>query len=184
VAEWWCKLVVPSQPQQTPSAAGDDNAALLQHVGGQFEQGTTATKGENIATVAVDLQHSPTTEEHGPMQNPEELTTNDTGSARNSGNQHSSGEMSPNEVTGVYNGGQSATPISGPSARVTEIHVEQPGAIQYRPWHEVDLVSGQDGTTSSKDLTESLGRNWSAATCNNSTSRDSSHEGRHPNSLT
>jgi hypothetical protein len=127
--------------QQSPSAAGDENAALMQYIGGQFEEGTNAAEGGNTANIAVDLQHLPTIEEHGFVQSQEELTSNTAIATRRSNNQDGPIKTTSNEMNDDRNGNQSAASMSGLQARRTRTHVEQPGAIQSSSCTKADLAS-------------------------------------------
>jgi hypothetical protein len=169
-----------------PLAMGDDNSVLLQYIGGQFEQGTDFARSGDLSGVAVDLQHSSTAKEHGPLQNPEEPTSNTSTNAGPGKNQQSSFDINPDGSTDSRKGDKLAGSMTGLQARQRRIHMDYPAVIQFWLCVKVDLVTRQENTEVGTDSTEHGVENWSTANCiTTGSSPDSSHQGSgHRNGFT
>lgn len=96
-----------------PLAMGDENSVFLQYIGGQFEQGIDFARSGDLSGVAVDLQHSSSAKEHGPLQNPEEPTSNTSTNAGPGKNQQSGFDINPNGMTDNRKGNKLVESMAG-----------------------------------------------------------------------
>jgi hypothetical protein len=160
--------------QQAPLAVQGDDAALLQNIGGQFEQSTKAAKRTETSDMTAEPQHSPTTEEHR-VRILDELTPNGAASACLDDGQQTSGTETAHDDTGVCNGDHAdASALDLHTRVIGSSPVHRSGETQSRPWHEVNLVPGSVDKMSGESSTESEYDNWSIAKCKGSTSQASS----------